>query len=322
MDLAHVLRVNGALPRRAVLLPDGGLGDRTCHPTVAETELVSRVCEIVRRSLGQPVYSRYTSELLEQGLNDNSPGAWEAVRDDLMTGDLDLDAAAVVLRQMPHPTMLITCLLGARDNDHFVNVACLLANTLDRMSEEALVELGRALSVNLRTTIDVLASRGGLMTRDVRDALLDGFGRVLGRVPLADSKVAECVVYVAESKRDDLFRLFLHVPPAFVDHKPQIAPLLIDRAKSATCKHPSVSLLARVVAYRPEIREHNEAMLEDIVTACFSGHPREQQQLDCRVCLAAAALAEAVCTAPVAAALAGALRRCAASLLLRERRGP
>lgn len=307
--LAQVVKVNGRVPRRAVLLPGGVLGDRAAHPSEPEADLVSRVCEIVRRATGQAVFPRRTSELLERALAENCPGAWEAVRDDLLTADLDLDAAAVVLRQTPNPSALVGCLLGARDNDHFVHIACLLARTLDRLSEEALAEFGRALTCHLRALLDCLATRGGLMTRDVRDAMLDGFGRVLGTVPLGDSRVAESLLYIAETKADDLFRLFLHVPPSFVDHRPQIAPMLVERARAAACKYPPVMLLARVAEYRPEIREGNEEAMADIVRECLS-----KDQVDCRDCLAVAALAEAVCGDGLSRALAGALRQCADSV--------
>ena len=88
--LATVLQVNGRIPRRAVLLGDGRLADRVHHPSAPEAELVSRVCEIVKHACGMPCQPRQTADVLERALTKNDTGAWEAIKDDLLTGDLDL----------------------------------------------------------------------------------------------------------------------------------------------------------------------------------------------------------------------------------------
>lgn len=313
-DVCAVLTVKGRIPRRAVVLPDGALDDRRAWPAVPESDLLSRLCELARAARGLPVYPRRTADLLERALCDNAPGAWEAVRDDLETGDLDVDVAAAVLRQSSNAAALVACLAGARAQEHLVHVACLLARVLDRVPVEVRDDIGRALACQVRAVMDVLVRHGGLMTRDVRDAVLSGFGKMLAKAALPDARVAELLLHALESQRDELVRLFLHVPPAYLDHRPQILPLLLDRARAAppAARYPLLALLARIEASYPGVLRGHEHELADVV--CSSLAP---DQLDCRECVAAAALVEAMEGPALTRALAAALRVCGTALVRR-----
>lgn len=314
--IIDLVKVNGRVPRRAVLLGDGSVGDKTVHPTVPETELLSRVCEICRAHAKQPVLSRKTAELLESALASNCSKAWEALRDDMLTSDMDYDAAVAVLNQSPNPSVVITCLVGARDNNHMMHIACVLARTLDRLSEEARAELGRAMACQLTAVMDSLASRGGLMQRDVRDAVLTGFGKIIasmGSVP--DARVAECVLRALTTRKDELVRLFLEVTPSFIHHRPQIMPMLMDRAVTATASNrlPVMTMLARIVAWAPEVVYGHEAAIAKVVASALTA----QDQLDSRDCHAAAELAVACGCDDTVKALGRALLACSAALIER-----
>lgn len=317
-QVLSVLRVNGRVPRRAVLLPDGALADRASHPDCPELELLSRLCEIVRTTTGQPVYPRHTAELLDMALSTNSPGAWEAAKDDLVTGDLDLDAAVAYIRCGSNPATLVACLVGARDSHHMVYVALLVSRVLDRLSEESRAEVGRALACQLRAVMDAFVTHGAFLSRDVRDAVLGGFGRMVAGAGVTDNRVAELVLYALSQKRDELLRLFLHVPPTFVLHRPQILAELLDRARAAPAqsRYPLVALLARVLAGRPEVVAGYEHEISEVVCGVLDS-AGGADDLDSRTCLAAAALATAAegCGNPLSAALARGLRSCAAKLV-------
>lgn len=312
-QMLAVLRVNGRVPRRAVLLPDGALADRAAHPDVPELELVSRLCEIACLAAGQPVYPRHTATLLETALACNAPGAWEAVKDDLVTGDLDLDAAVAFLQQGSACTALVGCLVGARDGTHMLHVGVVLSRVLGRLSDESRAETGRALACQLRALMDAFVRFGAFMNRDTRDAVLGGFGAVLAAAGVPDSRAAELVLYALGQRRDELLRLFLHVPPTFLPHRPQILAELLDRAAAAPGQYPLVALLARLVAAHPDAVRGHERDLAAVVRGALPA-----AELDARTCLAAAALATAAggCgDEATAAALARALQSCAASLV-------
>lgn len=311
-DVCAVLRVGGKIPRRAVLR-DGGLLDKTACVEEVETELLSRLCEIARASCGQPVHPRRTAELVESALCDNCPAAWSAIRDDLLTGDLNVDIAASVLCHNSNASAVVACLVGATSDDHRLHVACLLARVIDALPDDTRAEMGRALACQLRAVMNALANSGALMGREMRDAVLGGFGKILEKTGLPDSRTAELVLHALSTKRDELLRLFLHVSPAYLEHRPQILPLLLDRAKSAppSCKYPVIAMLAKIVGEFPHVVKGHEAELSDIVCGALP------DQLDCRECLAAATLLVAAggCGNAVVKALARALRVCSAALV-------
>lgn len=317
--LLAVLCVNDRVPRRAVLLPDGRLGDKVAHPTAAEVDVLSRVCEIVRAEHGVACQPRQTADLLERALATNCPGAWHAVKDDLVTGDLDMEAACAVLQQSCNPAMLLACLVAPRDAEHMMHVACLVARVLDRLSEEARAEMGRALAHQLRGLMDALIMHGAMMTREVVDGVADGFGRIIGSAcAVPDARVAELVGHAIARRKDELLRLFLHVPPSFVDHDPDLVAKLLERAKYAAPlhKYPTMAMLSRIAAARPTLIRGHEVRVMAIVRAALP------EQLDCRECMAAATLALAaaegegfVADAGMVKALARALRQCSGALV-------
>lgn len=319
MDFLRVLKVNGKIPRRAVLLPDGALAERAAHPGVPEVDLLSRLCELARAANKQPVYPRVTAQLLDVALGGNAAGAWEALRDDMLTGDFEAAAAVAVLRQGSNAATLVTCLVSSRDSHHMLHVACVLHAVLPLLDEELRLDMGRALACQLPNVLDCLVRHGALMGRDVRDAVLDGFGRMLAAIGLPEARVAEGVLYALEQRRDELLRLFLGLPVGFVDHRPQVVPLLLDRA----AKYPVVRLLARIIEARPQLVTGHEAQVEAVVCAALT----TPDDLDARDCQAVADLVIASAAAGVTAwpgsgrgtdaslALAQVLRRCCTRLL-------
>lgn len=319
--LLTLLRVNNRIPRRAVLLPDGRLDDKVVHPHAPEVEVLSRVCEIVKAEHGAPGQPRQTADLLERALATNCPAAWHAVRDDLSTGDLDMGAACAVLQQSCNSALLLACLVTPRDAEHMMHVACLVARVLDRLSEEARAEMGRALGHQVRGLMDALVTHGTMMTREVINGVADGFGRIIGTsCALPDARVAELVGHAIVKRKDELLRLFLHVPPSFVDHDPGLVAGLLDRAKYAAPlhKYPTVAMLSRIAAARPGLLQGHEVRVATIVRSALP------EQLDCRESLAAATLALALAEsegysadAGMVKALAGALRQCSAALVAR-----
>lgn len=322
-SVLSVLRVNGRLPRRAVVLDDGkGLADKTTHPDLPELDLVSRLCEVARQATGAPCYPRRTEELLEVALMGNSPGAWEAVRDDVATGDLDLDAALAVLRQGSNAAALVACLVGSRDAAHAVHVVMFLGRVLDRLFPEARAEMARALACQLRAVVDVFAAHGEFLARDLRDAVLDGFGRLLGAAELPCARTAELVVTLLQARRDDSLRMFMRVPPGFAAHRPEIPDLLAGRAVSAPrrSRYPPLAMLARVVTADPEALPSGR--VDAIVEACAA--QQDGETCDARTCLAVSTLVSVKMAhdpsfAPSAAttrAMADGMRSCAASLVL------
>lgn len=323
LDAVHaVLKVNGVLPRRAVLLPDGSLSDKTAHPDMREVELVSRVCEVVREASGAPCHPRHTAQLLDQALATNAPGAWAAIHDDLATGDFDANAAAALLQQAsPTCLPLIACLLDAKDGKHVTAIVVTVAAVLPALSQDARDQLGAVVACHLNAIADAFAKHGTLMPRDARDAVLSGFGKVMGRVGVPAPRAAEAILHALRIRKEEVLRMFLYIPPApLVEHVPDLVDTLVAHALAtpAAARFPLLAVLARMApshmapAARPRVAELVSTTLAALLA---------DAQLDSRTCLVAATLVGALATdksdgdAPLSAVLAQALTACSAALV-------
>lgn len=286
-----VLRVNGAIPRRAVLLPDGSLCSKTQARDAPEVELLSRLCELTGQAVGAPLYPRPTAELVQLCLETNCPGAWEAAKDDLLTGDLDLEAAAAVVRQGSNAAALVACLVGARDAHHLLHVCTLMARTLEVLDEHTRADMGRAIGCQLRTVVDAFAVNGCSLSRDVRDDVLSGFGKVLAKAAVPAARVADVMEDLLAKRRDELLRLFMHLPVTYLDHRPQLLPALMLRAREASDKYACVALLARIFGARPALGKGLQTAVCDIACGALADlAARDPKGVDCRLCLAVGAL--------------------------------
>lgn len=295
-QVGAILEVRGSIPRRAVLLPDGRLADKTACPGCAELDILSRLCEVVRGARGAPCYPRLTSALLERALDGNEEGAWEAVRDDILTGDLDVEVCCALLSHGSNASTVVGCVVGARNAKHLLHVCCLMARALDdgRLRDETRADMGRALACQLRPLLDTLLAHGSCMPLDVRDAVFDGLARILAVAAVPDAHVADAALHALECHREDLLRIFLKVTPAFVDHRPQILPMLLDRLASGprSSRYPVLELLARIVEHDPRALAGSERDTADLVAACLEGADR----VDSRECMAFARIVAALGT--------------------------
>lgn len=312
-QILAIVRVNGRVPRRAVLV-NGALGDRLSCPGAPEVDLLSRVCEIARQAMGLPCYPRRTFDVLDLALSGNAVGAWEALKDDLLTGDFNDAEALAVLRQGSNAASLVGCLVGARDSPHVVHIACVTARLMGSLDEETRRELGKALACQLRAVMDSFARHGALMSRDVRDAVLDGFGTLLERVDLDLPRVGDAVLYALACKRDELLRLFLGFPGTMVAHRPAILPALLDRLTAAQSQYPLVALLTTILEASPDVVAGHEVQITNIVCACMN-----DMELDARLCMALAGMVVATggCGSPMALALGKGLASCSSALVRR-----
>lgn len=328
-----VLKVNGALPRRAVLLPDGSLSDKTLHPDQHEVELVSRMCEVLREASGAPCHPRHTAQLLDQALTTNAPATWAAIQDDLATSDFDANAAAAVLQQQTAPGLpLIACLLDAKDGKHVTAIVVAVAAVLPALTPEARDQLGGVVGCHLSAIADAFARHGALMPLDARDAVLSGFGKIMGRVGVPAARAAETILHALSIRKEELLRLFLHLPPApLAEHMPDLAKVLVDHALGTrvASRFPLLAMLARLApshvpaAARARVAELVSTTLTTLVA---------DAQLDSRTCLVAATLVGSFDSGgkgkgkagggdsdggdgPLVAAMAQALTACSAALV-------
>ena len=306
-----LLRVNGRLPRRAVLLEDGTLGDRTTHPGAREVDFLSKMCEMCRQATGQPWYPRHTSDLLDVALSTNAPGAWDAVRDDLDTCDFDVRAAAGVFRHDRNAEAWVSCLATAKQERHFLSVLCATARVLPELGAETRDDFGRALGYMLPGLVESLGKHASVLSRDVADVVLTAMARMVASAGVPDARVADLVASALHHGRYDALRMFVQCPASYVKHRPQVLVQLLDRARTEHNAYPMVAMLARIAAETPELlATQREAIGALGVAALKAG-----DAMDARTCMAVGALVRS-CAGfdPLTHTLAVALCACAASL--------
>lgn len=298
-SIQDVLRVNGDIPRRAVLLADGSLADKTAHPQLGEVDVLSRVCEL---ATGSSV-PRHTAPLLDVALRTNEPSAWLAIRDDLLTGDFDPEAAAAVVQQTEDGTMyVVSSMLNARDSAHMAAVVVALAALLPALTPEARDDLGRALACHVQHLMEAFTKHSALLTRDVRDAVLSGFGKILARTGMCGARATDMVLLALKMRREELLRLFLYLPR--LAPQDQLAGALVAHAKllPTTKRYPVLAMLAKVacegVASAADHADDIDGLVVDQLVA--------EGPIDSRTCLAIGTLVG--CAHP-GHALVGALGR-------------
>lgn len=314
--LAEILSVRGTIPRRAALTGDGALVDRATRRDLPEVELLSRVCEVVRRATGKPPPPRRSDELLELALATNSPEAWAAAKDDVATGDFEAGVAAkfVGCRGAAAASMLVSCLAEAGSREHMLHVCVVTHRLLPAAGQEVRLHWGAALSCQLRGVVDALVRHHEFCKRDVRDAIFDGFAEMLAVAEIPDARAAEFVRRALESGRDDVLRLFARLPATFLAADPGLLAALVARAGAVPehSAYPVLALLAR--APRDALVDHAAAIVAAL--------RRLEKNVDVRTYVAAASVAEAVAPAVsrgdaalLATLLAKSLRTCAGSLV-------
>lgn len=103
VDHLHTLlaREKGEIPRRAALVGDIIYELRDAPPGTNECTLLSKICEFVKQSRGEPIYSRDVEKLLNHCLQTNDEQAWSALCDDAMCGLLSPQGVEEYFHERP-----------------------------------------------------------------------------------------------------------------------------------------------------------------------------------------------------------------------------
>ena len=249
MSLAEVHRAltnlsGGSLPRRAVVLPDGTLGDKADHPGLLEVTAVSLVCEVVRRSSGQPVFARHAAALVEQCLETNDRGAWEALLADVRSGDFSPADSAAVMEVSQRS--IVHCIVAATPGRHFWAVVRAARHLLPLLSDPAARRTAGVFHQLFTEVVAAVARKGRDVSADERASSVTALGRMLAWCDIPVPRLAEMLDSCA-ARPDDVLRLFLFAPmPDICRHAPGLVGMLVSRADKAhqASKYPACALLA------------------------------------------------------------------------------
>jgi len=298
MDLAADITaaltgLSGSLPRRVVLLPDGSLGDRAVHISLPEVPIMSLACEVLRTHRGMPVYSRDTAALVNQCLERNEHGAWEAFLHDMDSGDVDAERAAAILDASDKT--LAGCLVAATPGQHAWSVVKASRLLMSLASEVTMRRTAAAFHQLFGDIVVALARAGRDVSADERAACITAFGKLIVWCSVSVPTLSDMLITTLAQKPDDVLRLFLFAPvSAMCEFSPPLVDTLVKRLDHApqASKYPSCALLA--LAPTKLLAPHAATLLKSVQRMLDTA--AAQKSMDPKLALACAALAKSVTT--------------------------
>lgn len=300
------------LPRRAIVLEDGTVGDKTLRPQAVEVVTVSLACEALKRQTGLPVYPRSTRALLDVCLRLNDRGAWGALLDDLRTHDVDMAELREVMRDSE--CTLAECIVTATPGQHFwtvVKVTRLVAKELD---ECTVLRMGLAFQRLFVQVLHAVNARPRDVSVDERAQCVTDLGKLIVWCQVPAHVLAEHLE-LCRGMGDDVLLLFLFAPLEEVyEHAPATIDFLVERLcrNQLYQKYPPCALLALAPPrfLEPHAGALQQACADMLNTAAAQG------SIDPKLALACASVARSI-TEPrsLPFALANALKCMSAAVI-------
>ena len=258
---AALTGLTGRLPRRVVLLGTGALADKVHSPASQELVPVSVVCEILRRESREPVYSRHTPHLLEQCLAGNEAGAWQALLDDMYTGDADEAAMRAFWTDEEHLDGLVRCLTEACTGEHAWMVICVMRGVVERVDRESTRALGRAFQSRFARLVVCISTTMRTYSAENRAAAITTLGKLMLWCQLSTASLCAMLDTALQTSADGVLQLFLFAPvEELARHDPTLVERILRHAEKASQaqRYPPCSLLAllavdQLAPYAPRV---------------------------------------------------------------------
>jgi hypothetical protein len=230
----------GKLPRRAVVLENGEVADRTLAPERPEVPALSLACEALRRAAREAVHPRVTYELLRMCVDNNEAGAWAALLDDLATNDINDREMLAFWADAANVHGTVRCIVQARDGMH----AWLVVQALYRMVPNVSPEALRAFKASFGDLVRSLARASGT-SREQRAVVLEYLGKIIRSCDFSEDDLAGMVECVVRGAPDDFLRLFQHCGASTLRRRPDLVSAIVDRAQGAhaTSRYPYFALM-------------------------------------------------------------------------------
>ncbi len=266
-------------PRRATLRK--GLVAPRLTQADPEVEVLSRICELARLAAGMPVFPRDTGALLRTCLETNAPGAWDAMRTDILLGDADDAVIAKVFDEGYAVSALVVSMVSGNKAAVQDVIAC-VGTFLRVMSPLAKKEFARVLGFNLLPFIETFwkSCANTYAARRDRETAIADLGRLLGECDMPPETLGDQLLLVLQNKRDDFAQLFVHAPmDAVLVARPQLLPAVMDRLRAVppANRYPLLSALVRLLstpagaAARSQCRAYLDALAESTLRGCMLG---------------------------------------------------
>ena len=267
-----------------------------------EIALLSRCCDHVNE---KPVPPREPRELVHRCVNLDDPEAWEAAREDLVTGDLAPNDIAEGCTNNNNP---IHILIRTTSTDAYLVLGA-ASDVLDAEIDPAAIP-------------DILQNAMALTDKDasLRPLVLAAAAKFIARCP-AHPTTADRVLEGIRRHGPEGVRAFLRLPLGdLVSVRPQLLLALVECANKAPLLHryPPLAALANIVRRSPGTFRGFE--FGPVVKGTFVGMLEGRGKVDVRIAAAAAMLAET--SEDHYIRVLGGVISCLATTLLQERTPP
>lgn len=264
-------------PRRATLRK--GLVAPRLTEADHEVEVISRICELARLAAGMPIFPRDTGALMRMCLETNAPGAWDALRTDILLGDADQAVIAKVLEEGYAVSALVVSMVSGNRAAVQDVIAC-VGTFLRIMSPTAKKEFARVLGFNLLPFIETFWKSTHIMRRNDRENAIADLGRLLGECDMPPETLGDQLLLVLQNKRDDFAQLFVYAPmDAMLAARPQLLTAVMDRVNfvAPANRYPLLSALVRLLntpagaTARVQCRAYLDQLAESTLRGCMLG---------------------------------------------------
>ncbi|AGE48606.1 hypothetical protein PBCVAN69C_671L [Paramecium bursaria Chlorella virus AN69C] len=255
-------------PRRAVIV-DGAIQEKKNHPGSVEIEAISKLMEQECERQGGKSIPRFTTQLMEKAISTNDADCWEAMCDDIDTGDFDSSAVTALFSQNETlPVMFITCLVTSKDINQFMMMLRVFYVISKDFTEEIKDVVSKTITCQSKSFLDVLIRFVPYVKRDLRDAVLEEISKFINVTELGVGSIVEMITVTINMKKFEFLRIFMNIDTSKCFENNKLFETIVSKVKNtpATQKHYIISFIAKIITEIPTLADEFQTQLKDMIT--------------------------------------------------------
>ncbi|AGE52586.1 hypothetical protein PBCVCvsA1_496R [Paramecium bursaria Chlorella virus CvsA1] len=261
-------------PRRAVII-DGTIQEKKNHPGSVEIEAISKLMEQECERQGGKTIPRFTTQLMEKAISTNDADCWEAICDDIDTGDFDSLAVTALFSQTETlPVMFITCLVTSKDINQFMMMLRVFYTVSKDFTDDIKEHISKTITCQAKSFLDVIIRFVPYVKRELRDAVLEELSKFINVVDIGIGSITEMLTTVVTMKKFEVLKIFMNIDTTKCFDNTQLFEIIVSKVKStpATQKHYILTFIAKVIKEMPSIADDYKQQLVDVVAQTLSSN--------------------------------------------------
>jgi hypothetical protein len=262
------------LPRRVVII-DGILNEKKDHPGSIEVEAVSKLMEQERERRGDKIIPRFTTQLMEKAIATNDIDFWEAIGNDIDTGDFDSQSVSTLFSQNETlPVMFMTCITTSKDINHFMLILRVFYAVSKDFTDDIKENISKTITCQAKSFLDVIIRFVPYVKRDLRDAVLEELSKFINVVDIGIDSIKEMLTTVITMKKFEVLKIFMNIDTTKCFDNTQLFETIVSKVKAtpATQKHYILTFIAKVIKEMPGLADDYMQQLADVITQTLSSN--------------------------------------------------